>query len=54
LDCCAVLFDRFLITQAKEKTMKYLQVKGANIPALGFGTFMIAGAECTAIVRYGY
>lgn len=32
--------------------MKYLEIKDARVPALGFGTFEITGSQCTEMVRY--
>jgi 2,5-diketo-D-gluconate reductase B len=32
--------------------MKYLHVKDARVPALGFGTFEITGSQCVEMVRY--
>lgn len=32
--------------------MKYLDLKGARVPALGFGTFEITGNACTRMVHY--
>lgn len=32
--------------------MQYLDIKGARVPALGFGTFEITGSQCTEMVRY--
>ena len=32
--------------------MKYLDIKGARMPALGFGTWQLTGNQCTEMVRY--
>lgn len=32
--------------------MKFVEIKGARIPALGFGTWQITGADCVRMVRH--
>ncbi len=32
--------------------MKHLELKGARVPALGFGTFELTGPDCAEMVRY--
>jgi 2,5-diketo-D-gluconate reductase B len=33
--------------------MEYVNLKGARVPALGLGTWQLAGAQCAGIVRAG-